>query len=793
MEQKSDEEPLARAARIIESIVEARENVSPFSMAIEREWGSASDEKIDAAVRERRMPLHEQVQLLFLHSQRLALDAAERYDPSLLHQSLIRLTRAGAYIARAKKNLPPDLRKAALSFAAFCADGIRVPHALREEVRRENARIVEAPDWAALFGEGWNEGTVSEKLKEVRKVAIEKNPVLLPKGELPDSNESAADILAAAAGRQEREAIEASGEVDYDRSDAEVRLRSVQLSGLRGAPGKLKLTFGKKNSPSSVLIFGENGTGKSTIVDAIEFALQGRIGRSAHYDSPVAPSLRSFSATGESRARVDLTDDSWVERSAVVDSHKKVIAEPRNVRPGFRLAPITIKRTDLSNFLDTEALSRGTVLLDYFPADSDSLAVRPSEKARLLQTEVTELRIKRTAYAGRLAGLLGVDPVDLANNSGFNNAIREKIYRGKNAAAFAEEGGWQHVDVELCQLVQQLGSVFAQLGKAKQFIENSDNSLNPVLHRKQTLLLKSALQDVGLEVTAAFRRICHEHPVERIDIVLGESGPLSLDVVVRLKGGRNCFPQQLFSEAYRDLLALLFFVAVARRAAERGQAKVLILDDVLQSVDSTVRHAFVEHLLEELSEWQLIFTVHDRFWLERLRSLFNSARHVFIEHQIRRWDPDEGPELQSPGVDALTKDLKLLLEHGEPDSVAGKAGPLLEYVCRELCARLRLPIPYNRERVFTLHDLWGSVSTSLSSTHLAPTLRKIDSVRGMRNPVAHGDPRALELSNAEARSFGDAVLELYEGVRCSSCKRWANEGGPCSHNQCVIDIQVIHK
>ncbi|MGW9304484.1 AAA family ATPase [Streptomyces cyaneofuscatus] len=793
MEQISDEEPLVRAARIIESIVEAREIISPFSRKVEKGWENASDGKIDAAVRERKLPLHEQVQLLFLHSQRLALDAAERYDPSLLRESLVRLVRAGVYMARERRQLTPGLRKAALSFAAICADGVRVPRGLREEVKREAERIDDLPDWAALFGNGWDKQALSERLKEVRKAAIEKNPVLLPKGELSESDETAADLLAVAAGRQEREAVEVGGDIDYDRSDAEVRLRSVELSALRGAPGRLKLTFGKKGSPSSALIFGENGTGKSTIVDAIEFALQGRIGRSAHYDSPLAPSLRSFSATGESVARVDLTDGSSVERKAVIDSQKRVAAEPRGVRPGFRLAPITIKRADLSNFLDTEALSRGTVLLDYFPADSDSLAVRPSEKARLLQIEVTELRIKRTAYSGRLAELIGVDPVDLANSSGFNKAIREKIYKGKSAAAFSEGGGWEHVDIELRQLVQQLGSVFGQLGKAKQFIENSDNSLNPVLHRKQTLLLKSALQDVGGEVTSAFRRICHEHPVERIDIVLGESGPLSLDLVVKLDGGRNCFPQQLFSEAYRDLLALLFFVAVARRSAERGQAKVLILDDVLQSVDSTVRQAFVEHLLEELSEWQLIFTVHDRFWLERLRSLFNSAQHIFVEHQIRRWHPVTGPELQLPGVDALTKDLKLLLEHGEPDSIAGKAGPLLEYVCRELCARLRLPIPYNRERVFTLHDLWGSVFGSLSSTPLAATLRKIDSVRGMRNPVAHGDPRSLELTSVEACSFGNAVLELYEAVRCSSCKRWANEGKHCSDSPCVVDIQLARK
>ena len=59
--------------------------------------------------------------------------------------------------------------------------------------------------------------------------------------------------------------------------------------------------------------------------------------------------------------------------------------------------------------------------------------------------------------------------------------------------------------------------------------------------------------------------------------------------IPRLKNNQTADPLGLFSEANLDLLAFLIFLAVAKEAAERGQARLLVLDDVLQSVDAVFR------------------------------------------------------------------------------------------------------------------------------------------------------------------------------------------------------------
>ncbi|MFF7471088.1 AAA family ATPase [Streptomyces sp. NPDC008092] len=678
-----------------------------------------------------------------------------------------------------------------MELAEKCCEGVRIPRFIRGEIQRilEETKT-DSPDWLHFLGPGFDASRVGNILKDARVMGSRKDLFILPEFAPLEDGESAADLLAVAASEQQKQANRLSLQVAYDRSDSEVRIRGVELFGIRGAPGSLKIPFLLKREPVSSLIFGENGTGKSTIVDSIEFALQGRIGRSTLYDSPVSPALRSFSSDSSNWALVELSDGTQVRREVVTNVGGTTAADPLTVRPGFRLAPITIQRADILRFLDTGALSRGTILLDYFPASAETLAIRPDEAAHRLESTLTELRIKRTAYAERLAPLLGVKPDDVDSREGFSKVVQEKIYKEQTPHKFQQNRGWERLDPELARAIRSLFQVHSEMRSIKKQVAAKDNLLNPALHRDQVDLLKVALQGVADEITQAFKEICREHPVERIDILFGRSGPLSLDIRVGLSDGRSCFPQQIFSEAYRDLLALLFFTSVAKKAAEHGQARILILDDVLQSVDAGVRQDFVNHLLGNLHDWQLIFTVHDRLWMERLRSLFNAHGHRFVEHQIRSWDSVEGPIFQPPGVDVLSKDLLFMLDHGEPEGIVGRAGPLLENLCRELCARFSLMVPYKRDGRHMLADLWSATEASLRTTRLEPQIKNLAADRSLRNLAAHSDPKVLELSMNEAQHFGKAVLDLYSAIRCPNCRRWVNEGKECGLQSCISNIKL---
>lgn len=638
-------------------------------------------------------------------------------------------------------------------------------------------------DFARLL-RGFDEQRLRDLTKVIDAAIRGEETISLPAPE--GSVDSSADLLADAAAWQETDAP--SSGIQYDLTEADVQLLSVELNGFRGSPQKIKVGFSRKTQPISAIIFGENGVGKSTIVDAIEFALQGRIGRSANFNSPLQSAIRSYASEYLPEVAAKLSNQAYLTRSVAVNRSGVLEASPRVVTPGFRLAPISLNRTDLQRFLDTEALERGSILLDYFPSDVDQIAMRPQEEVHRLKSEMTELRIMRSSLSTQLSALLGIDSGELAARDKFDRALREKVMNSETPHAFKTRGGWLDMPTRQREMIHRLSDVHNRLAANKKQSEKISEILNPIAHQRQTKILRPILAKIGTELSAAFNAICTEHPVDRIDVVFGESGPLSLDVVVRLSNGRNCFPQQLVSEAYKDLIALLFFTSVAKKAAERGQARILILDDVLQSIDANIRHAFMRYLLKEFADWQLIITVHDRLWREQLRELFRAYEHPVIEHEIHGWQFDSGPTLTVPGADELTSDLEGIIDLGQPKVVGALAGQLLESICDQLTRKMQLAIP--RKDRYTLGDLWPPVVRKLAGSQAEPETRQVDSYKMLRNLTVHPDPMSWHLSAADAKGFANAVLALYQRVRCGHCRSWLQ---PENHLRCKcgqLDLRV---
>lgn len=70
-----------------------------------------------------------------------------------------------------------------------------------------------------------------------------------------------------------------------------MKIVKLHIDSFRGIPNELILDFtDNRNFPCSTLIFGDNGSGKSSIVDALEFNLQGKIERSDSLQNEFRPS-----------------------------------------------------------------------------------------------------------------------------------------------------------------------------------------------------------------------------------------------------------------------------------------------------------------------------------------------------------------------------------------------------------------------------------------------------------------------------------------------------------------------
>lgn len=560
---------------------------------------------------------------------------------------------------------------------------------------------------------------------------------------------------------------------DYDRSEAGVQLTHVSVSGFRGSSGTVSLDLTRNGKPTSVLLWGDNGVGKSTLVDGIEFALQSRVDRSSDFTSSLRPKVRNLS-TPEGRASVTLTDGTEALRSLVTNESGRDVASDVTVRPGFRIAPVVIRRSDILRFLDTDALSRGTIFFDYFPDAAGGIGIRPDEELKMLDEERTVLLVVRADLAAQLATLYPEQSRDLSDRQQLDAFVADLL---RDLRPGPDEEAIDLLPSDSRRLIYELRGTQDRLQKLKKSIESGVQRNNPVAYRKQLSRVRPALQSVGRDLTESFKAITRADHVESLDVVIAKSGPVSLDVVVRFDNGTWALPQQAFSEGYKDLVALLFFLALTKKSGELGQAKFLVLDDALQSVDASVRVGVMDFVLEHFSDWQLIITGHDRGWLAQLRSLFNRKGRPYVERTISRWSFDTG--IQVGGASRLRVDtVRAGLEQHDERMTAAAVGILLEEICQELSWRLGTSISRRQGDRYTLGDLWPGVAKSIRRLGLDDRVNSVNQRLEIRNLLGgHFNDFADSIPWSDIRLLADDVLAIYEAMYCDACQDWVTKAG----------------
>lgn len=777
-----DKKRLFNAASAIVLITGSRESIRPIPRYTWDRWSNATDAEIeDVLCHKTRVPYATRVDIAFLHasscaSKAIELDAHDEYLASIT--SLV-----DAIFYTAKDNTISQGANHASALAARELLALQC-HPRRNMIRAELRRIIDdiqdEPSDASIqeaLGLSWD--SFNNHLLALRKGMAPSNTVDDTSSEDPiKPSVSVADALISGPAR-----LPDSVPLVYDTSDRDLRVSMVNLCQFRGSPGNLSLDLSPKGRSLSAIILGDNGSGKSTIADSIEFALQGRIGRSIAFDSPLAPSAKSFATADLAKVTVTLNNDTTISRRLESKPSGRLGVDIEHVRPGFRLAPISLKRQDILRFLDTGAMARGHVFFDYFPVNASEMAIRPEELQARLDDEEYELRVLRTHLSEALGTELDAEPQELANRDKLETIIKNQVLDGQSIAQAKRDGRWDLIPESIRENVTRL----IQTQKRLRAIKNEKNrglmTKNPVLYRAQVAVLGEALEGIGDLLTTAFMEITGASHVSRIDVIFGRSGPVALDIIVELSSGKRCFPQQIFSEGYRDLLAILFFLAVAKRASEKGQARVLILDDVFQSVDSGIRSGTVEFILREFHDWQLLFTVHDRLWFEQLTAALRRHQHPFVQLELKRWRFDTGIVASTPGD--FRSNLNHQLTNGDPAGICGAAGLLLEQASDQLSWRLGTSIKRAKADKYTLGALWPGVAKELRRGGLGEVVDRIDRSYVLRNLAgAHFNEWAGTLSREEAENFGEAVLELVKSTWCSTCNDWISRQGATARCHC---------
>ncbi|MER5798601.1 hypothetical protein [Streptomyces mirabilis] len=399
-------------------------------------------------------------------------------------------------------------------------------------------------------------------------------------------------------------------------------------------------------------------------------------------------------------------------------------------------------------------------------------AVAKSEAAREAKRE------SRNSTARSLARKMGVphrriEPA-LQSLNAFNGWFASNGYVKKQ-----EERGGKRLSRERAAVYRQAAEVRRGI---EQFVIATDQ-MNRLRHVAAKAPLITLLAEVGGNLTASFKQISPSaQSVDAVELMLSpDKAEIDLDVL--LLNGLRLRAEHYFSEANLDLLALLLFLSLMKFAAKNGQPKVMALDDVLQSVDASIRVKVAQYLLSEFGDWQLFVTFHDRLWREQFGAVF-ASRHQFIERELIDWGLESGPKLIETKRDPSSA-LRDSLSSNDSRLICGNAGFLLEVMSDWLSKSLQTSVTRRYGDKYTLGDTWPGVLKRLRRTTLGQAGLRVDSYMWLRNiHGAHYNEWATGLSMSDAENFAGAVLVLWGKIWCTLCKEPVGKHGDLLHCRC---------
>lgn len=542
---------------------------------------------------------------------------------------------------------------------------------------------------------------------------------------------------------------------------SDIKIKNISIKHFRGISKEITIDTSDKKNYCSYILFGDNGCGKSSILEAIELATTAN---SLNKNN----SLISFNDAVKAEINIELSDGSITTSSIthVYDENSDKWRYEKNLKRNriFCYAPFILRRADILTFWYTESQQRLKVFIN---ANNVSKAEEnTNSEIEFFEQKYISLSTKKTELLNSLCKEFNID----SNNiSRMDNFLEEysKSYNQKFFSSRQEKRNFV--------LAKRIQEIELKIKDAKKKIRETKHKLNLANTSNGTKYapLRKKLIDISNGITKAFIELSsNTQYVEFISLEIGAQSEISLLFTAQLKNGQKINPQYVFSEANNDLLALLVYLEFLYSAEADGQGKVLVLDDVFQSVDSTIRFKVMQYILKRFEGWQFFITTHDRLWKEQIQQLFKTRNIPLRVSEIKTWSFEDGPTLVS-SKNMYDEKLETAILNNSSVEICAAAGYLIEYICDNLSWILKISIQRKYGDKYTIGDLWPGIYKVCKKSTKKELFDNLNDLIMLRNLVGcHYNEWAMNLSQSEARDFGKAVLDVYKVVYNKETGKW---------------------
>ena len=305
-----------------------------------------------------------------------------------------------------------------------------------------------------------------------------------------------------------------------------------------------------------------------------------------------------------------------------------------------------------------------------------------------------------------------------------------------------------------------------------------------VVETKRKAFIENILDEISTDVDAIYKKIHPREGIGNLHMRLAANRQGSLNYGADFGGQSDIQPQAYYSDSHLDTLGVCVFLALTKRYAD--DSRIVVLDDVFTSVDQHHLGRIVDALHDEADHFnQIILTTHYRPWRDRYRNARGPGGKVLLL-ELRPWRVETGIVHDKTHLSAEELRQALASSPFDRQSVASKAGVLLENILDFLALKYRCRVPRLPDPVYTLSDLLGSMNRQLkralcidvlgdtggvsASDKLETTLQELEAGVFVRNQVgAHYNETGTSLSDAEVREFGELTLTFAALLICRNC------------------------
>lgn len=337
----------------------------------------------------------------------------------------------------------------------------------------------------------------------------------------------------------------------------------------------------------------------------------------------------------------------------------------------------------------------------------------------------------------------------------------------------------------------QAASLEALLNKLKAILD--------IVSKERKDYVEEILKNISGEVERLYATLHPGEDIGKVSFYLKPNTIGSLEFDAQFYDAPDLPPQAYYSESHLDTLGICVFIALAKFF--RTDKTIIILDDVLTSIDSPHLTRFMKILHEEASHFNQFFvTTHYRPW----RDLYRWARGPTANTQLIElgpWTLERG--LHVGEFKSAISELRDILNKGPFDRqiAASKAGIILESLLDFLTVKFRCRVPRNTRNEYTLGELAQGIDSKLGKelrsrkppskgtakvdTLLGPLIDTAITRNWVRNSVGcHFATLGSEVSDAEVKTFSTEVLALADNLICLSCQTLPTRRPTGSHWQC---------